>query len=96
MPYRNGRVIDWKWKIDGFGKIIGNEDFSTEEKLICLSKIVDNHPAFDDEDVFDDFADRLEEASHIENEYEQEAEGNDIIAEIYDYADEHLIWLGAA
>lgn len=92
MPIRNGRIVNWKTRIDGFADIIADDELPTGEKLIKLSRLICDHPAFRHED----FADQLEEASHIDNEYAQEAEGNAVIAEIYDYADDHLIWLGAA
>ncbi len=94
MPIRNGRVVNWKTRIEGFAEIIGDEELATEEKVIKLSRMLDDHPAF--RNAHEDFSDRLEEASYIENEYECEAEGNAVIAEIYDYADDNLIWLGTA
>ena len=96
MPRRDGKIVDWKWKIPRFGKLIQNEDISTGDKLATLAKIVKVHPAFDDSDSLDDFADRLLEAAEIEDEDEQELAGDGVLSEIYDYADDNLIWLGAA
>ena len=90
MPYRNGRVVNWKTRIEGFAEIIGDEELATDEKLVKLSSLIQDHPAFGDED----FSDQLEEVSQIDNEYEREAAGNSVISEIYNYADDNLIWLG--
>jgi len=90
MPVRNGRVVNWKLRIDDFGKIVGDDELSSRTKLNKLYKLLDKHAVFQDED----FADRLQEIACLDDEDDLEVEGNDVLAEIYDFADDHLIWLG--
>ena len=90
MPYRDGHVVDWKVKIPNFGAIITNPYLSIGEKLMNLSKLIGNHPAFAGES----FANQLWQASLSDDESDAETQGNVIIAEIYEYANDNLIWLG--
>lgn len=90
MPLRNGRVVNWKTHINDFGTIVADLDLSSRQKIVKLHELLDQHTVFQDED----FADRLQEIACLDDEDALEVEGNDVIAEIYDFADDHLIWLG--
>ena len=90
MPYRNGRVVKWKAHIQAFADVM-SEDMDTRRKLKKLADVVDDNRVFQE----DDFAERLRDASAIENFYECEAIGDEVISDIYDFADQNLIWLGA-
>lgn len=89
MPYRNGKVVKWKTKIQSFTDVM-NGDADIRCKLKSLAEVVDDNRVFQE----DDFAERLRDAASIENSYECEAIGNEVISEIYDFADQNLIWLG--
>lgn len=88
MPYRNGILVNWKTKIMNWGEVLNGDD-ETPDKLRKLAALVEPHPVLHEEY----FHERLLEAADIDNEYECEAIGNDVLAEIYDFADEKLIWL---
>lgn len=88
MPYRNGRVVKWKTQIQAFADVVG-ADMGTRQKLKRLAVVVDDNRVF-----HDDFAERLRDAASIENFYECEAIGEEVLTEIYDFADQNLIWLG--
>lgn len=95
MPIRNGKIVNWKHKVNDFGKTIGRDDISSEEKLKLLADLIEkNQKIFGDED--EDFAEDLRDVVEINagDEDELESEGNYVISRIYDYADANLIWLG--
>ncbi|MHC4432402.1 MAG: hypothetical protein ACYTBS_11230, partial [Planctomycetota bacterium] len=82
-------------EVNDFGKTIGRDDISNEEKLKLLADLIErNQKIFGDED--EDFAEDLRDVVEINagDEDELESEGNYVISRIYDYADANLIWLG--
>jgi len=95
MPIRNGKIVDWTHKIDEFSTIVCDENFSVKEKLEKLHALMRRHHAIFNKDE-DEYADQIEEAIEDWGHDEEELEfvGDGILNSIYNYADEHLIWLG--
>jgi hypothetical protein len=95
MPIRNGKIVKWEHSVEEFGKTIGRSDLSTKDKLKKLAEIVrKNEKIFSEghDDFEDELINVIEAWGHDEDELE--TEGNYVINQIYNYADENLIWLG--
>lgn len=90
MPYRNGRVVGWKFRINEWTELMNREDMSVAFKLISLADVLDKHRQFEDED----FSERLRDAANLDEVWDQEEEGDEVLSEVYDFADEKLIWMG--
>lgn len=90
MPFRNGRIVDWKIRVNEWAEVLNSED-EDEVKLIKLAGILDKHPAIFGEE---DFSERLRDAAEEPDEGYREYIGNSFIGEVYDFADERLIWMG--
>jgi len=90
MPRRNGRVVNWKIRVNEWAEVFKDDDLNNKTKLKMLALVLDKYPVFGE----DDFSERLRDASSIEDLHEQEVMGEEIISEVYDFADQNLIWMG--
>ncbi len=96
MPFRNGRIEKWKHKVPGFSRIASDESLSLKEKLAKLAEELGsegNKPWFTkDGECFPSRINSLvEEFGDREEVLEPLAER--LVNDIYDYADNHLIWM---
>lgn len=90
MPQRNGRVVNWKTRVGEWCGTINDDDLNHKTKIKMLALVLDKYHVFGE----DDFAERLRDAATIEDLHEQEVMADEIIAEVYDFADQNLIWMG--
>ena len=75
-------MAEWEEKISEFNGVLCDDSFSFEEKRDKIVYIVRTHPAFSTYN------------GPTGEEAEDEDEFDESLAQIYDFADEHRIWLG--
>lgn len=86
MPIRNGEIVEWRYHRN-INQFIRADGKPTSEKVrtTCnsVAELVENDPIFEEFEYRYDFRnmDDLEEADSL-------------LAELYNFADQHLIWLG--
>lgn len=86
MPIRNGKIVEWRYQrnINQFIRN-GSEPTSEKVRITCnnIANLIENDPIFKEFEYRYDFRnmDDLEEADSL-------------LANLYDFADQHLIWLG--
>ena len=83
-------MANWKTTCD-IKQFLDNDDLSTREKFEKIAEEISKCRAFGDTL----FADYLTEILDLD-EHDLIAEGDGYLTEIYEYADEHLIWMGPA
>ena len=83
MPIRNGVRVGWEHRID-VERFLTMEESpeAVRESMDNIYRVLKSHPCFNDFEMLDLFReeDDLEEA-------------NDLLNEMYDYADANLIWI---
>lgn len=87
MPYRNGKIVDWKVKVKGIRSLL-NSDCSDENAIKTgkeIYKTLTNSiykKYFENFDILEDFNNVL----GLED-------FNGMLNEMYDYCDTNLIWI---
>ena len=80
-------MANWKHRCDIL-KIVHDDELTIQEQVVKIAEEISKCPAFNDTL----FAEYLTELLDLDEEEELEQEANGVLRDIYDYADENLIW----
>ena len=88
MPYRNGKIVNWKVKVKGIKELLNTNESNEEAKRVGkeIYKIITSeryYKYFEDFDRLDDFDVYVETVEEL----------NDLLNDMYDYCDGELIWI---
>ena len=88
MPYRNGKIVNWKVKVKGIRALLNTDESNTEAQRVGkeIYKIITGKRYYRHFEGFDRLAD-------FDVYIETTEELNDLLNDMYDYCDENLIWI---
>lgn len=88
MPYRNGKIVNWKLKVKGLRNLLNTDETDEEAQRVSkeIFKLLTNS-------VYKRYFENFDQLVDFNIYVETTEELNSLLDELYDYCDDNLIWI---